>query len=220
MQLDSTSILHPIHTLLDKWWFITTLTWFCVPTPECVFPLLTLQFHVHLLLSCPAVNPSQSLFTHFYHWLLLTGPQPQSEQGITKPKLNGPSFCIYLCFTHWTTQCVFQTAYNQRLHFQHLAFQSLTNFMAENPSCAIWISGECRCSCPVSLWTPWSARWPATLIPTRAWQHLLSEEWLCPKKNDLHENALNYKLPQQKWNVTAQLPHRTSAYITEQKKWF
>lgn len=83
---------------------------------------------------------------------------------------------LHLCFAHWTIQCVFQTADSQWLHSQCLTFQSLTNFMDENPSCPIWISGKFRCSCPVSLWTPWSARWPVTLITTWFWEHLLSEE--------------------------------------------
>lgn len=50
------SILHPMLSLLrTKWWFITTFIVFRVPTPE---SSLMLQFHVHLLLSHPVVNPS------------------------------------------------------------------------------------------------------------------------------------------------------------------
>lgn len=152
--------------------------------PSCSNSTCTCCFLVLLLI----LNPYSHTSTHL---LLLAGQQSWPEQGITKPRLKVPPFSIHLCFAHWTTQCVFQTTDNQWLHLQHLAFQSLRNFMDENPSCAIWISGEFRCSCPVSLWAPWSARWPVTLIATWVWEHLLSKQWLCPKEI----------VPKEKWSA-------------------
>lgn len=149
--------VHPVsnpHSTQDKmvayYHFYLVFVFTLQNLSSCSNSMCTCCFLVVLLI---LHNPYSCTSTHL---LLLTGPQP--EQGITKPKLKVPYFSVHLCFAHWTTQCVFQTADNQWLHLQHLAIQSLTNLMEENPSCPIWISGGLRCSCLVSLWTPWSAR--------------------------------------------------------------
>lgn len=156
-------------------------------TSEC---FLMVALILHNLYSCTPTLLLLSFEPQPWVWPAKP-PLPCTFQRNMMSNLKVPSPSPLLYYACWNTQLGFQIADSRRLHFHHFASQYLRNIKNENSACPICLSGEFICSCPMSLWTLWSARWPVILIATWVWEHLISEERLCLKQI----------VPKEKWSA-------------------